>query len=220
MWFFSHLEKPAGGGIVFLGEKIVNSKKKFVIAICSLGVVALSAVIALVAVIAAFNAKTTDGGFQVSYIAKNVEATIAAEYKVGSGAYTAIKTTDDANMITFTGAETDATVTKSFKAVEDISLGKDDYMYIHYTITNTDTDGGTTFSVTSNSEVTTNTNLTIEYATSENSDTWKTTLAEVADVASVANGTPLNIYVRISVTTKTQSAAFDGEFNFTLAINE
>ena len=92
----------------------MNSKKKFIIAMCSLGVVALSAVIALVAVIAAFNASTTDGGFKITYSAKNVKATIAAEYKVMSDSedtdatYTAIKTTEDANMITFTGEETDA----------------------------------------------------------------------------------------------------------------
>lgn len=198
----------------------MNSKKKFIIAICSLGVVALSAIVALVAVIAAFNASTTDGGFNITYSAKNVKATVSAEYKVGANEYTAIKTTEDANQIVFTGSETDATVSKSFKAIDSISLGKNEYVYIHYTITNTDTTDGTTFSVTSSTDITTNTNLTVEYATSEEATQWKTSLAEVANVASVANGTPLNVYVRISVTTKTQSATFDGKFNFTLAINE
>ena len=205
----------------------MSTKKKFIIAICAVGVVAISAIATLIAVLAAFNAKTTGGGFVISYSAKNVHATIAAEYKIDDNNdettenYTTIKTTDSEDLITFTGTEEDEEVTKSFNKIDDIKLGKNDTMYIHYTITNTDDSAlATTFSVTSAAAVTSD-NLTIEYSTSlEEGAEWKATLAEVADVASVENGTPLNLYVRIYVTTKTKSATFDGSFNFTLTVNE
>ena len=203
----------------------MNSKKKFIIALSTLGVVALGAIVALIAVIAAFNA-TTEGAFNVSYTAKNVQATVAAEYKVGAGTMQAIKASDGANVITFSNADEDEAVTKSFKSVpetedEAITIGKDEYMYIHYTITNTDTTGATSFKVAAQSTLATNAeNLTVVYANSENAETWEADLSDVVGTDSVENGTPLNIWVRISVTTKTKNASLTGNINFTLTVNE
>jgi hypothetical protein len=204
----------------FKRRKFVGTKKKFIIALISVSIIAVTLLASLIAVVASFNAKTTAGGFKVSYTAKNVRATIAAEYKIGSGQYNTIQTTDNADLITFDGSETAETTEKSFKSLDSITLGQGESMYIHYTITNIDDSATpTTFRVVSTSTITTSTNLTIEYATSEGATTWEDSLSDIADVASVTYGTPLNLYVKISITTATQDATFEGSFNFELISN-
>ena len=195
----------------------MGTKKKFIIALISVSIIAVTLLASLIAVVASFNAKTTAGGFKVSYTAKNVQATIAAEYKVGNGSYTTIQTTDNLDMMTFSGSETAETTEKSFKALDNITLGNGESMYIHYIITNTD--ANSTFRVVSTSTITTSTNLTIAYATSESATTWEDSLSDIADVSSVVYGTPLNLYVKISINSATQDATFEGSFNFELIIN-
>jgi len=197
----------------------VSTKKKFIIALCSVSVIAITLLASLIAVVASFNAKTVDGGFKVSYTAKNVHATISAEYKINDEDYNTIQTSDEANFITFTGEEEEDEVTKSFKTVDNVEIGKDDVVILHYTITNTDNSAATTFRVVSNSTITTSNNVTVGYATSEDAATWEDSLSDIADVASVAYGTPLDLYVKISVTQKTKDAIFDGKFNFELIVN-
>ena len=209
----------------------MNSKKKFIVAICSLGVVALGAIIALIAVIAAFNATTT-GGFKITYSAKNVKATVAASYKVmprttdtpQDYSYTVIKSGEGdsaTDLITFSDDDTDSEITKSFNSVGSIALDKDEYMYIHYVITNTDTDttNGPAFNVIADTEIT-KSNMTVEYASSEGSTSWATSVDGLIPAAGVKPGESIDIYVRIGVETLTSGASFDGSFNFQLVIVE
>ena len=198
----------------------MSTKKKFIIALCAVSVVAVTLLASLIAVVASFNAKTTAGGFKVTYTAKNVHATISAEYKIGSGSYNPIKESTGADAIVFTGSETNETVEKSFATINNVTIGKNDVVILHYTITNTDTSGNTTFKVVSNSNITADTNVTVGYATSESASTWEDSLADIADVNTVTSDAPLNLYIRIAVATKTQDATFDGQFNFELIIND
>jgi len=204
----------------FKRGKFVSTKKKFIIAICSVSVIAITLLASLIAVVASFNAKTVDGGFKVSYTAKNVHATIAAEYKIGSGSYNPIKTSTGDDAIVFTGDETEENIEKSFATIDNVTIGKDDVVILHYTITNTDATSATSFKVVSSSNITTDTNVTVGYATSESASTWEDSLADIADVDSVAYGTPLDLYVRIAVATKTKDATFNGQFNFELIVND
>lgn len=193
----------------------MSTKKKFIIALCAVSVVAVTLLASLIAVVASFNAKTTAGGFKVSYTAKNVNATIAAEYTKNDEAATAIKTTEGENLITFSNEDIDEEVTKSF-AETDLTIGKDDVIVLHYTITNTATDGST-FRVVSHSSITTETNVNVKY--SSNGSTWVDAITGLDEADSVAVGTPLNLYIQISVATKTQPATFNGQFNFELIVN-
>ncbi len=195
----------------------MSTKKKFIIALCAVSVVAVTLLASLIAVVATFNAKTTAGGFKVSYTAKNVHATIAAEYTKNSESPVTIKSGSD-NLITFTGTEVEEEVTKSFDET-NLTIGKDDVIVLHYTITNTDSTGATTFKVVSNSTtaVSNSNNMTVKY--SDDNATWVDSIGDLADADSVAYGTPLNLYIQISVATKTQSATFEGQFNFELIVN-
>ena len=129
----------------------MKTKNKFIIACCSIGVIALGGIIALIAVIASFNAKVTGGGIRMSYTAYDIDASITAEYYVGAdmtaqefmidgviqipdNAFTIIQTSDNKDLIEFLG-EDGKSETKSFKDV-DVTVGRKQAIYIKYTITN------------------------------------------------------------------------------------
>lgn len=197
-------------------------KKPVVITISILGAVLISAVVILILLLSG-GGKNPDDPVNIDVTAKNVMATISAEYKISklneNVNYTQIKTTDGADYISFDGTEED-NVTKSFESIDTIEIGSSQYVYIHYTITNIDASNSTTFNVLSNTIIYTNENLKIEYAISETPTTWEKSLSAVADSSSVANGTPLSFYVRISVDDPAKDAMFDGKFSFSLSLNQ
>lgn len=193
-------------------EKNRDPKKKLVIALCSVIFVALGLLASLIGVLAAFKS-TGNNGYNIQYTAKNVKATIAAEYKVGSGSYNTIKCGGE-SLMTFTGEEEAETVSKSFDAITKTDLAYNEDIIIHYTITNTGTNA---FSLTSATAFT-NDNFTITYATSENPQTWSNTISAVGNVDSVAREEVINLYVKISITTKTKDAVLTGNTSFVLDI--
>lgn len=194
----------------------MSPKKKYILALSALGIVAVALIVAIVSVLAAFNATATNG-IQVSYTAKNINATVTAGYAtstattVPTSGYTTI-TSGGATSITFSSADADETVTKSFDDIGEVTLTQDDYLYIKYTIQNTGTTSNSEayILVTVTTSFTTNENLTIEY--SNGGTSWSTSLGNQY----VALGTTADIYIRITVTTKTESATLDGSFNFNL----
>ena len=113
-------------------------------------------IVALIAVLAAFNA-TSSGGFTVTYTAaNNVKATVTAEYYVGVHTnaedatlfpFETMKTADGEDSIVFTGEESEVSVTKQHVA-KDININyvngtysNNSALYLRYTITNnSDTD--------------------------------------------------------------------------------
>lgn len=193
-------------------EKNRDPKKKLVIALCSVIFVALGLLVSLIGVLAAFKS-TGNNGYNIQYTAKNVKATIEAEYKVGAGSYTTIQCGGE-NKMTFTGEEEDKEVSKSFDAITKTDLAYDEDIIVHYTITNTGTNA---FSVTSVTAFT-NDNFNITYATSEDSQTWASTISEVGNVSSVAGGGSINLYVKISIATPTKDATLTGNTSFALDI--
>ena len=210
----------------------MKAKKRYVIGFWIATSLVVALAIAMVAVIAAFNATGTSG-FNISYTAINVNAEITAEYKVnsvGSGSYTTIQTSDNANKMTFTSSEsgdtTNHAVTKAFKTI-DVSMVKDKDFIIHYCIKNT---SSTTDSANEQFSVTITDNfkslaeahnLTVKYCTTESttSSDWKANLSDLA-LSSVADGATINIYVKVSITdsTKPVSDVSNANFSFLLAV--
>lgn len=211
----------------------MTAKKKLVLLFSALGVFTVSVVVALVAVFAAFTA-TADSGVLVTYTAKNIHATVAASYAVynttdaSGGTYNAIKTADSLDIMTFTGAETGASTTQSFSAVSNLQLQINEVVYFRYVITNTDSSRATSFNVSATNTITTNSNLAVKYyvvtgtssvtegSGAEESFSWVNSLS--LSGTTVAYGTPLTVYVRISVADSGADATFNGSFNFKLQI--
>lgn len=204
----------------------MKTNKKLVISFSIIIGVLIGVVVSLAAVLASFQG-TSEGGFEISYSAKNVNAKITAAYKqvdsttynyaTNAGTYTTIQSAANGDFIEFTAADTNASVTKNFKKVQNIAMAKNDYIFINYTIQNTDSAATpTNFTVSVNTNFTTSENLKIEYAATENATTWSNNITDVINETTVSNAAPLNLFVRISIETKTQQASFNGTFNFTL----
>jgi len=214
--------------------------KKFIISICTMSIVVILLVTFLLSFIFSFNGINIVEGFEVSYVAKNVQATILAEYKIGNinenTSYTTITTTDNESIMTFSGNETDKTMTKSFNRIENLVMDRDDVMIIHYAITNTDTINNTSFNILFNSNIETSSNLSIKYTYVENAilpnssseldcnsvwfDNFDILNYEMGGIYDhVEVGKTMDLYIKIEVETKTKDALFDGQFNFELLSN-
>ena len=208
----------------------MKTNKKLVISFSIIIGVLIGVVVSLAAVLASFQG-SSEGGFEISYSAKNVNAKVTAAYKqvdsttydsaTNPGAYTTIKSAADGDYIEFNSSDTNASVTKNFKKVESIAMSKNDYIFINYTIQNTDASANpTSFKVGVNTNFTTSENLKIEYAATENATSWSNNITDVINETTVTTAAPLNLFVRISIDTKTQPASFNGSFNFTLSVIE
>lgn len=144
----------------------MTTKKKAIIALSAVGVLAVGVIVALVAVIAAFTANTT-GNFTVTYTAINVKATVTAGYYVNEAEgtdvsaglspsdinFTTIQTTDNLDAMVFDGSEEGETTTKAFKNVGEVNIEEprgDQYsaIYLHYTIRNDSTTNNMTMQIT------------------------------------------------------------------------
>lgn len=203
----------------------MKTNKKLVISFSIIIGVLIGVVVSLAAVLASFQG-SSEGGFEISYSAKNVNAKVTAAYKqvdsttynfaTNAGAYTTIQSAANGNYIEFNSSDTNASVTKNFKKVENIAMSKNDYIFINYTIQNTDAAATpTNIKVSVNTNFTSE-NLVIEYAASENATTWSSNITDVINETTVTTAAPLNLFVRIAIETKTQPASFNGSFNFTL----
>lgn len=117
----------------------MTSKKKLIIAITSLSLVAFVAVISIVLVLAALNATVTSG-ITIKYTAYNIDAEIQGAY-TSTGWYRAknlyvdeakTKTTLEFNPTEKSGIE------KSFQPTDDVELGPNEKFIILYVIRNRD----------------------------------------------------------------------------------
>ncbi|MBQ3047732.1 MAG: hypothetical protein IJD48_01810 [Clostridia bacterium] len=196
----------------------MTQKKKITMAVVALVAVLLIAVTSVVLILAALNA-TVSSNITISYTAYNVDASITASYQVSDGAVETIYVDAEKTESTLVFETTDETgVTKAFQPSGSIEIGPEDVVVVHYVITNTDDTGVTDFSVSLEENVE-SINMKYEYCVTTDtaseltySDTW-------TDVEAVENGTPLHVYVRVSILEDTQNATFDGTFNFTLTSN-
>ena len=197
----------------------MNTKKKFIVALSSLGIVTVGVLVSLVAVLAAFTTNSLSG-FQVSYTAVNVQAKISGTYALnGTAAQTIKANSGAAEFIEFGYADNDASgvATKNFDEITGLALAKENgSVVLHYTIENTATDGSTfAVDVTQNG---TPTNLKVEYST--NNTNWSEDITTI-ESASVSAADAHEVYVRITIVNNTQNASWENAgLSFQLTIND
>lgn len=197
----------------------MSSKKKFIIALCSVAVVAVGALVALVAVLASFTATANSGNINISYTAINVKATISASYGYTDATGTVIKC-GDADVMVFTGEESDATTSQNFAGVTYNFTRENNDIYLKYEITNDDT--------AANCSLALNPNLSAENVTV----TYKVTGAVEADMedygafpssVSIAKkegetASTCTVMVRIHMDNATKDVTLSGSLQFILQV--
>ena len=224
----------------------MTAKKKFIIAISSLASVAIAGVIALVVVIASFNANVTGGGFTINFTAYDIDATVTAGYYIGSrntndgliqevynATYTTIQTTDNEDVMTFVGDNNSET--KAFKTT-NLNLGRDKALYIKYTVTNNRPSEDVAFScVASFATTCQNASVYVEddgayesrpqgvwFAVSNGSNLVASFRGDQSFILrdysdnGFAVGSSYTMYIKICPTDQTKDFNFDGSFNMTL----
>ncbi len=178
----------------------MSSKKKLIISLCSFAFVCVAAIIGVVSVLAA-KTTTVNNQYSITYTASNVKATVEATYAVGDNAATALKS-GEATTLTFTGTEDSSDTsacTKSFDAIGSLTLNEDESLVFVYTIKNTDTTGGASFSVKlSENPDTANDNLTYAYSVKVGEEA-ATTGTYNSLVSSLAPQATVKITVTISI---------------------
>lgn len=130
----------------------MKTKNKFIIACSILGTITLGGIIALIAVIAAFNTKVEGGGFKVSYTAYDLDASVYSAYYIGEDYDAQSFSTYYGQLVdpyysspelsftsigglTFLG-EDGKSETKSFEET-DVTIGRKQACYLKYKIVNT-----------------------------------------------------------------------------------
>ena len=187
------------------------SKKVGIIVGYSVILAVFIAISALVCNFVLINANN-NRGMVMAYTAENVNANIAAEYKVGSGNFTSILSEDGSSFIEFSNKDTDESVTKNF---EDVNLTEiNGSVLVHYTIVNT---GANSITLSADTFAYKLNNMKIEYAESENSNVWCENFYELAHLKEIGSLSTINLFVRISVVDLALNASFNCGFSFNLS---
>ena len=173
----------------------MKSKKRYMIAFWIAASLVVIMAVAMVAVLSAFTANA-NSGFEITYTAgANVEATITANYKVGSGTAKAVTTADETNKLVFNTTDTAEDVSKSFNKMTGITMDKNDAVVITYTIKNDSTKAPV--KLTASASITSE-NLTIQY--SKDNSIWKSSINDSAVIPasglSIAASATQNIYIK------------------------
>lgn len=197
----------------------MSSKKKIAISLTALGLVLIAAVVAIVVVFAARNAKF-GGDFDGSYTAHHVNATITGAYKVGAEVTDEegwTNLTPDSLEFTKEIATGDEEATKTFNEVSGIVLASTDNVIFKYTVVNTG-DAGENFTIVGNQTGTFD-NLTVTYQYQINEEVAQSVSAvenSITIPGQVESGQSITLYVIISITNPDSNASFDGSVNWTL----
>ncbi|MBR7091001.1 MAG: hypothetical protein IKC79_00940 [Clostridia bacterium] len=199
----------------------MDTKRKLIISLASVGVVAIVAIVSLVIVLAAFTT-TINNQFSVSYTANGVACTITAEYRVANVGETNAGSYTNLGSVTFGGKETGDAATKTITQLSQQTISKDQYFVIRYKIANTATNSVPMTLSLGNSTSTTSTNCTIKYAYSTsdistnlatNGSSFSTSLSG----KSIAKNVTGYAFILIQVTNFDVDAAYSGTVNWTLA---
>lgn len=197
----------------------MSTKKKIIISISAISVVAILAIIAVVAVFAATSANVTSN-IRVSYEAKEVSATVSANYHVANGTKTAMTVDGQAssnNSITFTGRENDGAATGSLIPQEDIKITKaNNYVVFEYKFVNLSADYGMKVVLSSQP---TATNVNVKYATSTETtgitDYSNITEGSLGEIV-VAEGSATYIYILVEIDNYASDSSYNGGFSWAL----
>ena len=219
-----------------------------IIVLSSLGVTAVGVIIALIAVIAAFTANTT-GNFSVTYTAKNVKATVVAQYWYhgvdpnspligttspsmeeifGEGHGVTLQTTNNLNSMVFDGSEESETVTKAFK---DVEIKMSEYprnqqlnpnklpVYVMYQITNDSETDNINLRCELNTISSTNASVNIYKCVAPSINYWEWQTYEDFSDVVIAPQETYTVYFEINIS-EGNSGSFDGSWNFLLSVAE
>lgn len=198
-------------------EKIMKSGKKVIVALSTLCAVCVIALVTVISVWAA-TSQTVKSSFSINYKAKNVAATVKADYtselKSEGTVWTAY---GDGAGFTFTTHDTneEKEFTSSEIEVEAKEGQEQTYVLFRFTFTN---NGGNKISVSlDKSQLTDGTNLTIKYSHASADPTAITEISgsELAQFT-VDTGATVYAYVLFQVTNDANNASLTGSLTWTL----
>lgn len=188
----------------------MNSKKKFIILLASISLVAVASIIALVTVLASFNAKVS-GDINISYTASNVKATISASYGYTEEVGNVVKTSDGETQMVFTGEEDQETTAQNFEGITANFERDKTTIYVKYTIKNDNS--SSSCKLTSNNTLSdSNNNVTI---------TFKVDSGEYGafpELVTITEGGECVVFVKIQMNNNTKNVSLTGGINFILQV--
>lgn len=184
----------------------MSKQKKTIIALSSVCSVVAIALITVVSVWAA-TSQTVTSTLTITYSAKNVSATVTAEYKLeGDTTYTTLGSTSF--------LPKDASGTKSLQKDDALALtDTKSYAIFKYTFTN---DGDNSFKVALNETEVTKSNVTVTFASADVTDEPASITGTTFAEATVAGHATIYAYVKVAVTDLASSANYTGTLNWVL----
>ncbi len=183
----------------------MSSKKKFIVALSSLGVVCVALIISLVCVLAASKVTVTSG-VNIGYTAQEVAGTITGSYKQASAnSYTEI------GSVTLSGEDEDNS-TKSLGNTVEVTLSKSNKEVVFkFDFTKASGDGIRNYTATLTDTATTSTNVTVTY--SLDGTTYAATTSKTLTVSST---TATSFYVKVAITDLAKDASYEASYSWAL----
>lgn len=199
--------------------------KKFKLWLSVLSVMTATLIIALVAVLSAI--KPNDNhNLKIAYSAENVCAEVSAGYLItkvntsnpASLCYSSIKSKGK-DKIEFNARDTNETLLKSFDGL-DVEISYNEFVYFKYTFKHTGNSANSErfLILDLTKDFSTFTNFKIEYMLCDNENLlgeWQEELKMIS--LSYDNNPTVDVFIRLSVETKTKNAEFFGSFNWSLS---
>ena len=185
----------------------MQKQKKAIIALSSVCVVFLVALITVVSIWAA-TSQTVSNQLTVRYTATNVAVTVSAHSKLGDdGSYEAI-----GSAVTFEA--TDSSKTETITAKEITLTDDNNYVVFRYTFVN---NGSNTIYATINTNaVSTTDNVTVTYATGSASTNDTITGGSLAEIT-IAGNTTVYAFIKVAVTDQASDALYSGTLSWNLS---
>jgi len=199
----------------------MTSKKKLTIALVSLVLVLVVAIMSVVLIMAALNA-TVKSGITIKYTAYNVDAEVKATYQISNqeeiNIYTDAEKTN--NVIGFEATEKSG-VEKAFQPTGNIEIGPTDRIVFHYTVTNLDDSQNLYVTLSHEMVQLENVDPVAHGGVGALSDKWNEGLYDgLHDYYTVAPNQTFNLYMLFWVVEDTQDAVVDGTVNFVLSTTQ
>ena len=192
-----------------------SSKKRLTLTIASMCIALVSVVVSVVAIFAATR-QGVQSTFKVSYVAKNVAATVSAEYTVLNEE---TKTLGAGSLVI--DAAADQTVYEDLSTTDEIELTAENYEVVFkYTFQNNSESRAFTVKILDNVS---KHNVGVQYAYADSQATADLTYSGVLNTAgttddekktiTVEGNKTVNIYIKVTITNKANDAYYESKEN-------